>query len=87
MTSSRERFERWAFDNGLFPGKEGDELHTSHTMKWCWKAWQAAVPKDYAVVPCSPTQEMVDAADAAHMPFGDMELAIRLAIIAGDKAT
>lgn len=84
--TERERFEQWAYANGLFPGKEGDELHTSHTIGWCWKAWQAVVPKDHAVVPLVPTPEMIDAASDAHMPFGDMELAIRSAILAGEKA-
>lgn len=37
---------------------------------------------DYILVPVEPTPEMVEAAEEAHMPFGDMELAIRLALLA-----
>ena len=40
-----------------------------------------AVPDGYALVPILPTPEMVRAAEEAHMPFGDMELAVRLAIL------
>lgn len=36
----------------------------------------------YKVVPAEPTQEMVDAAADAYMPFGDMDIAIRMAILA-----
>ena len=35
----------------------------------------------YALVPITPTAEMVKQAEEAYMPFGDMELAIRLAIL------
>lgn len=40
-----------------------------------------AVPDGYALVPILPTPEMVSAAEEAHLPFGDMELAVRLAIL------
>lgn len=40
-----------------------------------------AVPDGYALVPFLPTPEMVRAAEDAHMPFGDMELAVRMAIM------
>ena len=36
---------------------------------------------NYKLVPLGPTPEMVRAAEDAHMPFGDMELAIRMAIL------
>lgn len=36
----------------------------------------------YKLVPVEPTDEMVSAAEDAYMPFGDMELAIRMAILA-----
>lgn len=39
------------------------------------------VPDGYEVVPIWPTREMIQAAEEAYMPFGDMELAIRLAIL------
>ncbi len=35
----------------------------------------------YALVPVMPTAEMVKQAEEAYMPFGDMELAVRLAIL------
>src|SRR5690606_579975 len=38
---------------------------------------------DYKLVPLAPTPEMVKAAEDAYMPFGDMELAIRMALLAG----
>ncbi|MDG9928516.1 MULTISPECIES: hypothetical protein [unclassified Pseudomonas] len=37
---------------------------------------------DYALVPYDPTPEMVAAAEEAHMPFGDMSLAVRMAVLA-----
>lgn len=37
---------------------------------------------DYKLVPVEPTPEMVSAAEDAYMPFGDMELALRMAILA-----
>lgn len=37
---------------------------------------------DYKLVPIDPTPEMVEAAADAYMPFGDMELAIRMAMLA-----
>lgn len=37
---------------------------------------------DYKLVPVGPTPEMVEAAEDAYMPFGDMELSIRMAILA-----
>src|SRR5690554_7178263 len=37
---------------------------------------------DYKLVPVEPTAEMVGAAEDAYMPFGDMELAIRMAVLA-----
>ena len=41
----------------------------------------AAIPEGLALIPILPTPEMVRAAEEAHMPFGDMELAVRLAIL------
>ena len=37
---------------------------------------------DYKIVPVEPTPEMVEAAEDAYMPFGDMELAIQMALLA-----
>ena len=36
----------------------------------------------FVLVPVDPTPEMVKAAEEAYMPFGDMELAIQMAIAA-----
>lgn len=44
------------------------------------------VPAGCEVVPILPTREMVRAAEEAYMPFGDMELAIRLAILSAPGA-
>ena len=49
-----------------------------------WGA-QPVVPAGYALVPAEPTPEMVDAAQEAYMPFGDMALAIQLAIAAAPQ--
>lgn len=45
-----------------------------------------AVPDGYALVPFHPTPEMVRAAEEAHMPFGDMDIALRMAILAAAPA-
>lgn len=37
---------------------------------------------DYKMVPMPPTREMVEAAADAYMPLGDMDLAIRMAVLA-----
>lgn len=41
---------------------------------------------DYKLVPVEPTPEMVEAAADAHMPFGDMDLALRMALLAAPAA-
>src|SRR5690606_36983622 len=43
---------------------------------------KATAMADYQLVPFPPTPEMVSAAEDAYMPFGDMELALRMAILA-----
>lgn len=42
---------------------------------------------DYKLVPLPPTPEMVSAAEDAYMPFGDMELAVRMAVLAAPQPT
>src|SRR5690554_5798569 len=37
---------------------------------------------EYKLVPVEPADEMVGAAEDAYMPFGDMEMAIRMAVLA-----
>lgn len=36
---------------------------------------------NYKLIPAEPTAEMVEAAEEAYMPFGDMDLAIRMAVL------
>ena len=42
-------------------------------------------PPGWKLVPVEPTDEMVDAASEAHMPFGDMHFAITSAILAAPE--
>lgn len=41
----------------------------------------SAVLDGVVLVPVEPTPEMVSAAEEAHMPFGDMDIALRMAIL------
>jgi len=50
-----------------------------------WGAQDVPASQGYALVPVEPTPEMVDAAQEAYMPFGDMQLAIQLAIAASPQ--
>ena len=43
-------------------------------------------PAGWKLVPVEPTPEMVSAAEEAHMPFGDMDIALRMAILAAPSA-
>lgn len=47
---------------------------------------QSAVPDGWKLVPVEPTPEMVSAAEEAHMPFGDMDIALRMAILSAPSA-
>ena len=40
----------------------------------------------WKLVPVEPTPEMVSAAEEAYMPFGDMDIALRMAILAAPSA-
>lgn len=42
-------------------------------------------PGAWKLVPIEPTEAMIDAASDAYMPFGDMDLAIRCAILAAPE--
>ena len=44
-------------------------------------------PPGWKLVPIPPTEEMIDAASDAHMPFGDMHFAITSAILAAPEVT
>ena len=74
-----------ALDN---PDKEGRSASAS-TVKghYCdtplyTAPQQSAVLAGFVLVPVEPTPEMVSAAEEAHMPFGDMEIALRMAMLA-----
>jgi len=88
--SERERFEAWATnqqdENGLpcFTVKIGGE-YIDRDTKHAWAAWQAACPDGWKCVPVEPTDEMEEVALDAHMPFGDMKLAIQAAIVHAPK--
>ena len=47
---------------------------------------QVGVPDGLKLVPVEPTPEMVSAAEEAHMPFGDMDIALRMAILSAPSA-
>lgn len=46
----------------------------------------AQPPAGFVLVPVEPTPAMVDAAAEAHMPFGDMHLAVQMAILAASSS-
>ena len=46
----------------------------------------SAVLAGFVLVPVEPTPEMVSAAEEAHMPFGDMDIALRMAILSAPSA-
>lgn len=62
---------------------ELDAIAFGRTVLAKWGA--QPVPAGYTLVPVEPTPEMVDAAQEAYMPFGDMQLAIQLAIAAAPQ--
>jgi len=80
MMTERERFEAWAKSRGnQMQMIEGEYVCPITSDQW--EAWQARCPEGWQVVPVEPTDEMVDAASEAYMPFGDMVLAIQAAIV------
>lgn len=44
-----------------------------------------AAPSGWKLVPVQPTDEMIDSAEGAYMPFGDMHFAITSAILAAPE--
>lgn len=88
---SREEFEDWwnEFAPSGFDGGAGYEKTCAYAA-WKVQADRNAaqvqamgrVPPGFVAVPMEPTAEMVDAAEEAYMPFGDMALAIQSAIAA-----
>lgn len=78
-----------------FEGTKHHALHDArHEAKLlCWVLNKInspqstpAIPAGHVVVPIEPTPAMVAAAEEAHMPFGDMDIALRCAAIAGQRA-
>lgn len=78
-----------------FEGTKHHALHDArHEAKLlCWVMNKInspqstpAIPAGHVVVPIEPTPAMVQAAKEAHMPFGDMDIALRCAAIAGQRA-
>ncbi|GEM_PF-1240421 len=57
---------------------EGERMNAREALR----AVVAALtpPEGYVLVPAEPTEEMIAAAEEAHMPFGDMGIAISTAI-------
>jgi hypothetical protein len=46
-------------------------------------AWNTRkVPEGFALVPAVPTEKMIEAAEDAYMPFGEMGLALEVAVAA-----
>ena len=62
---------------------------------FCTDTWDVAIaatraallaaPPGWKLVPVQPTDEMIDSAEDAHMPFGDMHFAITSAILAAPE--
>lgn len=73
IMTERERFEVWY-------KKHEESLGGWAGKYYAWLAWQARCPDGWQCVPVEATEEMVDAASDAYMPFGDMALAIQAAI-------
>jgi len=80
MMTERERFESWVKSRGN-QMQMIDGEYTCPITSDLWEAWQARCPEGWKCVPIEPTEEMIDAASEAYMPFGDMALAIQAAIV------
>ena len=69
-------------------GYEVDEMATVVSFSTAIDAIRAALltaPPGWKLVPVQPTDEMIDSAEDAHMPFGDMHFAITSAILAAPE--
>ncbi len=65
------------FDGNEISSKE----HREEVQRLQAQLAQQQVP-GWKLVPVEPTPEMVSAAEEAHMPFGDMDIALRMAMLA-----
>lgn len=76
------------FDPNFCPGSNPDNPQTEEHEPEQPGAAQPApvVPAGYVMVPVKPTPEMVRAAEEAYMPFGDMDIALRMGVLAAAPA-
>lgn len=82
VTIRRELAERL-----LDEGRRSDTWAAQDELRAALAAPQpSAVPDGWKLVPVEPTPEMVSAAEEAHMPFGDMDIALRMAILSAPSA-
>lgn len=73
----------WGSDSALMreaaDALEENAKFRAELGQWAVDGWK--------LVPVEPTPEMVSAAEEAHMPFGDMDIALRMAILSAPSAT
>ena len=64
-----------------------DDVHTvpRSQAESAIRAALLTAPQGWRLVPIPPTDDMIDAAQDAHMPFGDMHFAITSAILAAPE--
>lgn len=80
MATRMKKAGIWPFskEQAYYAGlEEGAKLNTQPPAP--------VVPEGWKLVPVEPTDEMVEAALDAHMPFGDMKLAIASANLSAPK--
>ena len=80
MQQAREQFEAWATSQQLPIKRHRWGEYKVDDTETAWEAWQAALRAAPEVTP-----EMVEAAEEAYMPFGDMQLAIQCALAASPQ--
>lgn len=81
MNHERRRFEHLFSDQGKWPQsvkRNGDDYLLKQTND-AWRTWQAAAITDI-------TPAMVEAAEEAYMPFGDMYMALQAAFAHADNS-
>lgn len=83
VTIRRELLERLYEAAGRGTGMENEDLRS---VRAALAAPVQAARSNCALVPVEPTQEMIDAASEAYMPFGDMDIALRMAILSAPSA-
>ena len=84
--SEVERLKVWVADmkwpDELLVVKESDYATLEAENAKLRAELERRVPAGFVLVPVEPTPEMVSAAEEAHMPFGDMDIALRMAMLA-----